>query len=87
MMADKSRSSQQELSKDFKKDTLGFRRTTISQRITENDLQTEIMRRIYRRIAINSSLENYSRTDVGDTEVYRKNRDCPESDSQSNGKF
>jgi len=57
-----------------------FRRTSLLQQITEDDLRTEIMRRIYRRIAINSSLENFSHADVGDAKVYYQSRDRAEAD-------
>jgi len=85
-MADNPRSSQQELSKDLKTDNLRFQRTTSLQQITEKNLRTEIMRRIYRIIAINSSLKNFTHIDVGEAKFYQ-NRDRSEPDTQSNVKF
>jgi len=86
MMADNPRSTQQELSKDVKKDTLGIPNTSHSRRITKEELITEIRKRIYRRIANKSSLENVNDTDVGDAKVCVIH-DCPEPDTQSNEKL
>lgn len=85
-MADNPRSSQQELSKDVKKDTLGIQNTSHSRRITEEELVTEITKRIYRKIANKSSLENDNDTDVGDANVCLIHG-CPEPDKQSNEKL
>jgi len=84
MNAENPKSSQQEISKDVKTNTLEFQK--LFRKITEEDLRTEIIRRIYRRIAIKSSLENFRHTDVDDEE-FCQNHDCPEPDTQSNEKL
>jgi len=55
--------------------------------ITEAELRKEIMKRICRRIAISSSLENFSHTNEGDVRFYYHNRDRTEPDTQFNMKL
>jgi len=52
--------------------------------ITEDELRSEINRRIYRRIASSSSLENFSQSNVDDAKFYYQNRDRKEPDTQFN---
>jgi len=55
--------------------------------ITEDELRKEIMKRICRRIAISSSLENFSHTNEGDVRFYYQNRDRTELNTQFNTKL
>jgi hypothetical protein len=71
----------QEFSEEIKKKIKELRRRFLL-RITEAELRGEIMKRIYRRIAINSSLENFSHTYVANENFDYQNRNCDEPDTQ-----